>query len=131
MIRPFRMIFLVALAATAVALIAGCGGSKPAYCSNVSDLESSVKGLHVSDGLSSLKTQLQTIEKQGKSVISSAKSDFPSETTAMKTAFANLQTEVNSISSKPDVSQLATLAADAKAAVDSVNSFVSASKSKC
>jgi O-acetylhomoserine/O-acetylserine sulfhydrylase-like pyridoxal-dependent enzyme len=131
MIRSSRIVSLVALAATVVVLIAGCGGSKPAFCSNVSDLQSSVKGLNVSGGLSSIKTQLQTIEKQGKSVISSAKSDFPSDTAAMKTAFTNLQTEVKSISSKPDVSQLATLATDAKAAVDSVNNFVSASKSKC
>ena len=38
--------FLAALAAVAVTVaLAGCGSSKPSYCSNVSDLESSVKDL--------------------------------------------------------------------------------------
>ena len=78
----------------AVALVAatGCGGSsKPGYCTDRSDLESPVKGLSSaassavsSRDLSGLKSQVTKIQTDATSLVNSAKSDFPSETDAMK-----------------------------------------------
>jgi hypothetical protein len=130
-VRPARLITLIAIAAAAVVMIAGCGSSKPEYCSDVSGLQSSVKNLSVSEGLSSLQTQVQTIVNQGKKLPSSAKSDFPSETAAIKSSFATLQTEVQGITSTPTAKQALTIASDAAAAVSAVKNFASATQSKC
>jgi hypothetical protein len=112
-------------------MIAGCGGSKPAYCGDVTTLQNSVKSLDVSSGSSSLKPQVQTIVNQAKKLPSSAKNDFPSETAAIKSSFNTLQTDVQAISSKPTAQQAVTIASDAAAAATAVKNFASASKSKC
>ena len=114
-----------------VALVAGCGSSKPAFCTNLSALKKSVTSISVTEGISSLKSQLQTIESQAKSLVSSAKSDFPNETTAIDSAVSTVQTAVNALSSPPTAAQLASVAVGAKDAVSSVSAFASASKSKC
>ena len=70
----------------ALVALAGCGSSKPAYCSARTNLENSVKGLtnlNSSSGVSGLKAQLSKIETDANTVISQAKSDFPSQTSAI------------------------------------------------
>jgi copper chaperone CopZ len=126
-----RRLILCGLIVGAVAVIAGCGGSKPAFCKNRSELQKSVSGINVSGGVSSLKTQVQTIEGQAKSLVSSAKSDFPNETTAISTAVSNLQSGVKALPSSPTPAQLVSVGADVKNTVSSVSAFASATKSKC
>jgi hypothetical protein len=129
--RLIRLLTLVAITAAVVMLVAGCGGSKPAYCGDVAALENSIKSLDVTGGLSSLQTQVQTIVNQGKKLPSSAKSDFPSETAAITSSFDALQTDVQGLTSKPTAQQALTLAGNAASAVTAVKNFASASKSKC
>jgi hypothetical protein len=123
------------LAAALLAAVAGCGGSsKPAYCSDRSDLQSSVKGLSnltVSSGVSGLKTQLTTIQSDANKVVSSAKSDFPSQTDAITTSVDTLQTAVQAVPSSPTAKQFAPVAAAAAGVVSSVKSFMDATNSKC
>jgi hypothetical protein len=126
-----RRLILSGLLIGLVALIAGCGSSKPAYCKDRSALQESVSSVSVSGGVSSLKSQLQTIESQAKSLVSSAKSDFPSETTAINGAVSSLQKSVKALSSSPTPAQLASVALDVKNTVTSVSAFTSATKSKC
>jgi hypothetical protein len=126
-----RRLILCGLLIGLAAMIAGCGSSKPAYCSNRSALQKSVSSVSVSGGVSSLKSQAQTIESQAKSLVSSAKSDFPNETTAIDGAVSSLQKSVNGLSSSPTPAQLASVALDVKNTVTSVSAFTSASKSKC
>jgi hypothetical protein len=121
---------------TAVALIAlvGCGSSKPAYCSDRTNLENSVKGLtslNPSSGISGLQTQVKTIESNATSLVNAAKSDFPSETSAVKSSVDALQSAIKALSSSPSATQIAAIATSATAVVNSVKSFVDASKSKC
>ncbi len=123
-------------AALSLVLIAGCGGSsKPAYCSSVSNLKSSVQDISnvnvVQNGLSSLKTAAQKIETDAKTVVSSAKSDFPNETSAVSSSVNALTTSVKQLSSSPSPAALATLASEANAAVTAVKNFTSATSSKC
>ncbi len=79
----------LALFAVVALVAAGCGGSssKPAYCSDRSTLQSDVQGLSVptsSSDISSLQSQLTTIQSDATALVNSAKSDFPSETSAIK-----------------------------------------------
>ena len=86
---PMAMVAAVAL----IALV-GCGSSKPAYCSDRTKLENSIKGLtslNLSSGLSGLTSQLTTIKNDATTLVSSAKSDFPTETSAVKTSVDTLR----------------------------------------
>ena len=122
---------------TVVALVAatGCGSdSKPAYCSDRSNLEQAVKDLPssvTSSGASGLKAQVTQIQSDANAVVDGAKSDFPSETSALKSSVDALNTAVQGLPSSPSASDLAPVAVDAKAVVTAVNGFTSATKSKC
>lgn len=125
----------VALTAAVIVVAAGCGGaSKPAYCTDRSNLESSIKDLPSatsSGGVSALQDQLTTIQSDASSLASSAKSDFPDQTAAVKTSVDTLSSAVKAAPSNPSTSQIAAIAADAASVVSAVKSFSSATKSKC
>jgi hypothetical protein len=130
-----------ALVATviAAALLAGCGSSssstpaKPAYCSHVTALKHSINALPsaATGGVSGLKTQLTTIQSEAQSVISSAKSDFPQETQALSSSLSALDKTVKGLKSGVSATEIATLTAQATAAVDAAQHLISATHSKC
>ena len=126
---------VVMFVAVALVAITGCGGSsKPAYCSDRSNLENSVKGLTSaasSGDISGLKSQVTKIQSDATSLVSSAKSDFPSQTSAVKSSVAALQSAVTALPASPSAAQIAAIAKSATAVVSSVKSFSDASKSKC
>ena len=124
-----RVPLVLAAAATAVTL-AGCGSSKPAYCTDRTNLENSVKGL-TSSGVSGLKSQLKQIQTDATTVVNSAKGDFPSETSAITSSVTALKTSVTALPSSPSAPQIATATRNAASVVSSVKSFVDASNSKC
>jgi hypothetical protein len=120
---------VLAAAATAFTL-AGCGSSKPAYCTDRTNLGNSVKGL-TSSGVSGLKSQLKQIQSDATTLVNSAKDDFPSETIAITSSVSALKTSVTALPSSPSAAQIATATRDAASVVSSVRSFVDASNSKC
>lgn len=125
---------LVAVATVGLLALAGCGSSKPAYCTNRSNLQNSVKGLaslNASSGVSGLQSQLKKIQTDATALVNSAKSDFPSETSAIKSSVASLQSAVKGLSSSPSAGQIATVTSAATSVVSSVENFSSASSSKC
>jgi hypothetical protein len=132
-----RGVSLVLVAFVAPALAAGmsaCSSSPPAYCSNRENLQSSVNGLknlNSSSGVSGLKAQLAKIQTDATNVVNSAKSDFPSQTSAITSTVNALKSSVSALSSSPSASQIATVTKDAGNVVTSVNNFISASNSKC
>jgi hypothetical protein len=130
MIAPMAMVALIALVAAP-----GCGGGgKPAYCSDRSNLNSSVKGLTnaaSSAGLSGLQSQLTTIKSDATSLVNSAKSDFPTETSAITSSVDTLDSAVKALPANPSSAQVTTIATDAAAVVSSVKSFSDATSSKC
>ena len=115
--------------------LAGCGSSsKPAYCSDITTLENSVKNLPSvtsSSGVSGLKSQINTIVSDANAVVSSAKSDFPSQTSAVKTSVDALQSALKALPASPSATQVAGIATDAAGVVSSVKSLTDASSSKC
>ena len=126
---PVAMVGVVALIG-----LAGCGSSKPAYCSDRTTLENAVKNLPSvtsSGGISGLQSQLAKIESDATSLVNAAKSDFPTQTSAVKTSVDALKTAVKALPSSPSASQLAAIALDATNVVSSVKNFVDTSKSKC
>ena len=124
-----RVPLVLAAAATAVTL-AGCGSSKPAYCTDRTNLENSVKGL-TSSGVSGLKSQLKQIQTDATTLVNSAKGDFPSETSAITSSVNTLKSSVTALPSSPSAAQIAIVTRDAAGVVSSVKSFVDASNSKC
>src|SRR5437763_15081313 len=87
-------------AAAGALMVAGCGGSgKPSYCSAVTNLKDSVKAVPntdvVANGTSAVKSTFQKIETDAKAVVSSAKTDFPTETQALASSVSTLSSTIN------------------------------------
>jgi hypothetical protein len=122
------------VASVALLALAGCGSSKPAYCSNRTSLQNSIKTLPSSvssSGISALPSEVTKIKSDATTLVSSAKSDFPNETSALKSSVDALDSSVKALPSSPSASQIAAIGVDASNVVSSVNSFVDTSKSKC
>jgi hypothetical protein len=114
--------------------LAGCGSSKPAYCSARTNLENSIKGLqnlNVSSGISGLESKLKEIQTTATAMINAAKSDFPSQTSALKSSLDALTSSVNSLTSNPSAANIATVASDAATVVSSAGALTDATSSKC
>ena len=126
---------IVCVAVLGLVILAGCGSSsKPAYCSARANLENSIKGvtnLSPSSGISALEAQFTKIQTDANTVVTQAKSDFPTETSAIKSSVDALTTAVTALKANPSASQIATVASAASNVVSSVKSFVDASSSKC
>lgn len=126
---------LIALSVGAT-LLAGCGGSsKPAYCSSIASLESSIKALPttnvITNGVSALETAVAKVQSDAESAVSNAKSDFPSETSAVTSSVDALSSTIKKLTSSPSAAAVAQVPGQISAVVSSVDSFRSATSSKC
>ncbi|MBS1870214.1 MAG: hypothetical protein JSS99_11170 [Actinobacteria bacterium] len=134
MSRSPRLLAASLLVCALLVVASGCGSSKPGYCADRTKLQNSVKSLtslSPSAGLSGLQAELKQLQSEVNALVASAKSDFPSETSAIRTSFEQLATDVRALPSNPSTQQIAALASDASAAVSAVSGFVNATKSKC
>jgi outer membrane murein-binding lipoprotein Lpp len=129
---------MVVLALSAAAVIAaGCGSddNKPAYCSDVSDLKQSVddlKNVQLNSGaLSTLQTDLQKIQSNANAVVTSAKQDFPSETSALESSVSSLSTAIKQLPSSPTPKQLASLVPEISGTVTAAKNLENATSSAC
>ena len=133
--RALTRVAVSVLTAVAVIAVAGCGSSsKPAYCSDRTNLNNAVKNLPSvtsSSGISGLTSQLATIQSDATSLVNAAKSDFPTQTSAVKTSVDTLTSAVKALPSSPSASQIVAIAPDVGNVVSSVKSFVDTTKSKC
>jgi len=129
----------VYVAALGLVGLAGCGSSsssssKPAYCSARTSLENSIKqvtSLTPSSGIGALEAAFTNIKTDANTVISQAKGDFPSETSAIKSSVDSLTTAVSALESNPSPGNIATVTDAACNVVSSFKSFVDATQSKC
>jgi hypothetical protein len=129
-----RRIAAVTLLSLSVLMAVGCGASKPEYCSKADDLQgaldtlkSDVSGANVS----AISSDLQTAKTDLDAVASSAKSDFPSETRAMRSSFSTLTSAIKALPSSPSSSDLVGLAGDVVAVKTAVDNFKTATSSQC
>jgi hypothetical protein len=129
-----RRVPAIGIVVVALLALAACGSSKPAYCTDRTNLQNSIKdltGLSLSGGVSGLKSQLGKIQSDATTLVNSAKSDFPTETSAITSSVGGLSSAVKSVPSSPSAQQLAPVAASAASVVSSVKSFTEATSSKC
>jgi hypothetical protein len=133
--REFRSWMLGGLAiAVLAAPLTGCG--KPSYCSKVSDLKGSVKQIKnvdpLSTGSNSIVHTVNQIEKNTNAVVSSAKSDFPSQSQALSSSYSALKATVTQVSAgQTSKAILTTLAVQVNAFANAVDDFKTATNSKC
>jgi hypothetical protein len=125
----------ICVALLAVVGLAACGGSsKPAYCTARTNLENSIKGLtslSVSSGVSALESELKKIETNATTLVSKAKSDFPSETAAITSSVDSLTKAANAVKQDASAKNIATVVSSATGVVSSVTAFMDSTKSKC
>ena len=135
-VHPAARLIARVLCAALVGLVAlaGCGGSKPAYCSARANLQNSVQqatSLSPSSGVATLQAQFKKVQTDANAVVSQAKGDFPTETSAIKSSVEALASAVSGLKTNPSASHIATVASAAASVVSSFQNFVDASKSKC
>jgi prophage DNA circulation protein len=116
-------------------LAAGCGSSAPAYCTDASQLKTSVQDLGNVDvaknGLDSLQTALSSVQADAKTFTTDAKSAFPSQTAALNTALSGLQTAINSAKGQPPLTAAATVASSVTQVKNSASALQSAVSGTC
>jgi len=131
-----RIAPLVCAVVIGLVALAGCGGSssKPAYCTARTNLESAITditSLSPTSGISALEAAFTKIKTDANTVVSEAKSDFPSQTSAIQSSVASLTSAVSALKSNPSAGNIATTTGAAASVVSSFQSFVNTSKSKC
>ena len=111
-----RFLWIMLALAAAALVAAGCGGDdKPAYCSNVSDLQQSVDDLKnvqltESGALSTLQTDVQKVQSDARRGRELGEAGFPGQTSALKSSVSSLSTTIEQLPSSPTAQQLAALA---------------------
>ncbi|HJS95150.1 MAG TPA: hypothetical protein VJ741_12885 [Solirubrobacteraceae bacterium] len=133
--RGCKRALVACVAVLGLVAATGCGGSdKPAYCTSRAELESSIKGLtdlNADSGLSGLRAQMAKIQTDASALVSSAKSDFPDETSSIQSSVSALADTIKAFPSQPSADEVATLARQAAGAVTSVQNFYNSTSSKC
>jgi hypothetical protein len=116
-------------------LAAGCSSSKPAYCTDASQLKTSVQDLGNVDvaknGLGSLQTALNSVQADAKTFATDAKSAFPSQTAALNTALSGLQTAITSAKGQPLVTAATAVATSVVQVKNSASNLQSAISGNC
>jgi phage-related protein len=131
--RP-RMLLGVVMCLALAPLLTACGSSKPSYCSKVSDLTQSIKDLGsvkvVQNGTSAVTSAVDKVKSNADATISAAKSDFPSETSALTGAVDSLATSIKQLPSST-ASTLPAIPGQIAAMTSAVTNLANATKSKC
>ena len=116
-------------------LATGCSSSTPAYCTDASQLKTSVGNLGNVDvaknGLSSLKTALSKVQTNAKAFATDAKSAFPSQTTALKNSLSGLETAITSAQGQPPLTAAATVASSVTRVKTAASNLQNAVKGNC
>ena len=126
---PAAVVLVLATLAT------GCSSSKPAYCTDASQLKTSVDNLGnvnvAKNGLSSLKTALSKVQVNAKSFATDAKSAFPSQTTALRNSLSSLQTSITSVQGEPPLTAAAAVASSVTEVKTAASNLQKAVNGKC
>jgi len=127
-----------ALILTLTGPAAGCSSgssSKPDYCTDASQLKTSVQNLGnvnvAANGLGSLQTALTKIQTDARSFATAAKSAYPSETAALNSALSGLQNAITSAKAQPSVTAVAAVTSSVTQVKNSASALQSALKAKC
>jgi|HubBroStandDraft_4_1064222.scaffolds.fasta_scaffold44189_4 hypothetical protein len=139
---PFAFAGAVGLVAVAAC---GSGGStstrtststssRPAYCSDRTSLQNSVKGLtslNASAGISGLESRAKKVQSSANRLANAAQSDFPRQSNALKSSITALENSVRALASNPSATNIGNVSKDAENVVTSARNLVNATSSKC
>jgi len=129
-----RWLLLPAAALVLSGLATGCS-STPAYCTDASQLKTSVNDLGNVDvaknGLGSLQTALSKVQTSAKTLAADAKSAFPSQTTALKNSLSGLENAIKSAQGQPPLTAAAAVASSVTQVKTSADNLQSAVKGNC
>ena len=129
-----RIRVLLACVAIATVALVGCGSSKPAYCTDRSNLQNAVNGLTsltASSGVSAWESQAQKVHTAATALVNSAKSDFPSQTSAITSSVNGLKSSTAALRSSPSAATIVAVTQAASNVKNSVTSFKNATNSQC
>ncbi len=131
---------LTALALAGAFLVAGCGSSsKPAYCAQVSDVQSSLSALEKENvsvsNASGLATAVEKVGSSATALVAALKTEFAPQTEAIKKSVATIEKSVGEVSSGTSVSAKVAAAsaipAEVTAISDALKQVEQVTKSKC
>ena len=120
-----------------VGILVGCSNDdKPAVCSSVADLETSVNDVKsidftASGALADLESGLTTIRADLATVKTDAKSEFADEITAVDSAFTTFTTSVDAAKADPTAATLGAVATAVAPFTTAVETLISDVKSTC
>lgn len=132
-------------------LAAGCGGvssststnaaktststGKPAYCSELTSLQQSVKALSnvhvVKNGTKALESAVTQVKNDAAALESAVKGEFSAQTSALKSSVEQLTATTKELTTAPSQATLSKIPAEVSAVSTSVKNFASAASSKC
>ena len=125
------------LAVAACAGLSACGGSdKPAYCSDLTDFKDAVSELTdvqvVQNGVSSLTAAVDKVETTGRQLVSSAKSEFAPQTSALEGSLTALSATSKQLANPQTAkAALAAVPAEVQAVKTSFDALSNSAKTKC
>jgi hypothetical protein len=115
-------------------LTAGCS-STPAYCTDASQLKTSVQDLGNVDinvhDLSSVNTAVSKVQANANKFAADAKSAYPSQTTALQNSLSSLQTAVKSAMSQPSATTVAAVVSSVTQVKNAADNVQTAVKGAC
>jgi hypothetical protein len=128
-----------AIALSGASLLAACGSSKPAYCTQVSNLKSSVATLeHVEvspSNLSAITTDVQKVGTSTNELASAVKTEFTPQIGSLKGAVLALEGTLKQLAGAPTASNLAHAATVIPVQVEAIKHAAqevqTVTKSKC
>jgi hypothetical protein len=130
-----RWALLPAAALVLAGLAAGCSSSKPAYCTDASQLKTSVQDLGNVDinihDLSSVGTAVSKVKADAQKFATDAKSAYPSQTTALKNSVSGLQAAVKSAIAQPSVTTVAAVGSSVSQVKTAAGNLQEAAKGAC
>ncbi len=120
---------------TGAALLTGCSSGTPAVCTDIANLKASVQSLKdtniKADGLSSVSDDLTKIKQQLQTLENDAKSQYATETSALKSALNTLQSSVDAAKANQSAATLTAVASSASAVVTAGKNLASAVSGTC
>ncbi len=116
---------LAAVSLTGVGLLAGCGSSsKPAYCTQVSNLKDSVETLETVEvspsNLSAISADVQKVGTAAKELGAAVGTEFTPQITAMKSSVTALGATVTQVVTAPSSTSIAHAVSAVPAEIDAV-----------
>jgi hypothetical protein len=116
---------------------AACGSStssRPAYCSDRTNLQNSVKGLtslNASAGISGLEAQVNRVKTSSNRLANATKSDFPSQSSALNSSITALDNSARSLAASPSPANIGNVTKDAANVLTAARNLVNATNAKC